>query len=198
MCVCVFTQVQQRPASLPVCLCACVCVCVCDISSSSLHSFLVKAIGDQWRLKVTNHRSSPTLPYNSPKPHFRPLPSPPVLTLSPRRQPLGARVSFVFGAMVPVEGLQGIRGSGGQLLLCFNWHYHFSRLTEMDHPAGPCYCWYRSRGGVEAGGEGRRGIRCWPGGHDEREDKGRRKCRWKRGAQNEGRKQGNKSDTNIS
>ncbi len=44
-----------------------VCLCVC-FSSSSLHSFLVKAIGDQWRLKVTNHPSSPTLPSNPPPP----------------------------------------------------------------------------------------------------------------------------------
>lgn len=45
-------------------MCSCalsksVYVCVWDISSSPLHSFLVKAIGDQWRLKVTNHPSSP-------------------------------------------------------------------------------------------------------------------------------------------
>lgn len=137
--------------SIRVCLCAVwVLLHVCDIASSSLHFFLVKAIGDQWRLKVTNHPSSSTL-------HPHPFPSPPVLTLTPRRGPLGAQVSFVFGAMVPVEGLQGIRGSGGQLLLCFNWHYHFSWLTEMDHPAGPRYCWYRSgewewgRGGEDAG-----------------------------------------------
>ena len=84
----------------------------------------------------------------------RPPSAPHLSSRRPRRGPLGARVSFVFGAMAPVEGLQGIRGSGGQLLLCFNWHYHFSRLTEMDHPAGPCYCRHR---GVEARGRGRGG-----------------------------------------
>lgn len=35
------------------------------------------------------------------------------------------------------EGSVGIGGSGGQLLLSFNWSYDFSSLTEMDHPAGP-------------------------------------------------------------
>lgn len=55
----------------------------------------------------------------------------------------------------------------------------------MDHPAGPCRVT-----GVERGGEGRRGRRCWPGGHDESEENGRRKCERGRGAQDEGQKRG--------
>lgn len=62
----------------------------------------------------------------------------------------------------------------------------------MDHPAGPCYCWYRSRewgwgGGGRGRGEEREKMLAHDE-HDEREDKGTRKCRWKRGAQNEGQK----------
>lgn len=134
------------------CVCALVYVCVCDSSSSPLHSWFSKAIGDQWRLKVTNHPSSPTLPSNPPPPP----PLPPLPTCAhahPGKGLQGPGVSFIFGTTAPVEGLQGIRGSIGQLLLCFNWHYHFSGLTEMDHPAGPGYCWYKS-GGDGRGGEG--------------------------------------------
>lgn len=124
------------------CVCSCLCTCVISLPAS-LHFFLVKAIGDQWRLKVTNHPSSShthtalraTLPHNpsisSPSPHHLSLHS------VTKRGPLGAQVSFVFGAKAPEEGLQGIRGRGGQLLHCFNWHYHFSGLTEMNHPLGP-------------------------------------------------------------
>lgn len=89
ICVCV------HPCATTTSVSTCVCVYVCDISSSSLHSFLVKAIGDQWRLKVTNHPSSPTLPSNPPQPTstypllLHPLPSPLVLTVSPRREPPG-------------------------------------------------------------------------------------------------------------
>lgn len=130
VCVCVLIHVQQLPASLPVCLCVCLCVCVISLSPP----FFSKAIGDQWRLKVTNH---PTPPFSSLHPTSSSFSS--LLHLSscsPRKGLLGPEVSFIFGTRAPVEGLQRMRGSGGQLLLCFNWHYHFSRLTEMDHPAG--------------------------------------------------------------
>lgn len=56
----------------------------------------------------------------------------------------------------------------------------------MDHPAGPCYFWYRSTG-VEASGEREKGRRCWVtvresvsgeenvGGREEPKIKGRHK-----------------------
>lgn len=179
----VATAISPLTATLNVCVCVCihpcatttmicVCVCVCVISSSLLHSFFVKAIGDQWRLKVTNHPSSS--PHSTLQLATSSCSLPHLSLYWPRRQPPGAPVSFIFGAMAPADGLQGIRGSGGQLLLCFNWHYHFSSLTKMDHPAGPRYCRYRSRG-TEQWEEGRRGRRCRPGGHDEKEDKGMKK-----------------------
>lgn len=86
-------------------------VFVCDISSLSspcTRSFPVKAIGDQWRLKVTNHPSSPLLCPPVRLPH--PLPSQTVLTLTQAVASRGSGVSFIFA---PVEGLQGSEATEG-------------------------------------------------------------------------------------
>lgn len=158
MCVCV------HPCATTTSISARVCVFVCVISLPLLPlPPLFPCQGHQWSVEVKSYKS-PLLPHSALQPTSPPsLPSPPHLSLhSSRRRPLGAWVSFVFGAMAPVEGLQGIRGSGGQLLLCFNWHYHFRRLTEMNHLAGPCYCWYWSRGvEVEGWGEERKKVSTW-------------------------------------
>lgn len=150
-------------------MCVCLRACVCGILLSvSLHVFLVKAIGDQWRLKVTNHPSSSHTALHVTHPHNPSISSPSLHHLSlysvTKRGPLEVRVSFIFGAKAPDEGLQGIGSRGGQLLHCFNWHYHFSELTEMDHPARPQPLLVQERqvgGGVR--GKGGRGCRATKG-----------------------------------
>lgn len=130
--VCVCAHPCATITSIVACVFVCLSMCVRDIP---LTPFLFQ--GHWWSVEVKSYKSPHPTPFSSLHPTSSSFSS--LLHLSscsPRKGLLGPEVSFIFGTRAPVEGLQRMRGSGGQLLLCFNWHYHFSRLTEMDHPAG--------------------------------------------------------------
>lgn len=109
------------------------CVFFCDISSLfPLHPYPVKAIGDQWRLKVTNHPSCPILCPPICLPY--PLPSQTFLTLTQAVASRGSGVSFIFA---PVEVLQGSEATEGNyssaligIIILAGWQRWITRANQ--------------------------------------------------------------------
>lgn len=109
-------------------------LCVCLRYLFALPPALLPCQGHWWSVEVKSYKSPLLPPRMSSSP---PSPSP-LRPDCPHPHPdSGLQGLLGLIHICSYWGSVGIRGNRGQLLLCFNWHYHFSRLTEMDRCAGP-------------------------------------------------------------